>query len=200
MIWHTLKSCLCKVCIVLIMEFWTLQKYDSIHVDGAIHHNTSITNTQTHVTARQWKSGTLCLCLFEMMLRTQCYAKQALNIHHSYYLVFGQRFRAYELPFSRLQVWEISAKWNSDSVKQGETYRCTFTCNSEVLLSIAMNDVNRTLNSLTMKMARTQKVALFYHYITMCYQYIYYYLIAKHYLKNKKQKCGSSVYLLKFSK
>ncbi len=63
-----------------------------------------------------------------------------------------------------------------------------------------MNDVNRTLNSLTMKMARTQKVALFYHYITMCYQCIYYYLIAKHYLKNKKQKCGSSVYLLKFSK
>lgn len=103
------------------MGFWTLQKYDSIHVDyWAIHHSTSINTdscagTHTHVTDHGIKISV-------NFWLTKCYAKQAL-INHCYYFFFfffGQLFRAYQLPFSQLQVWEISAKWNSDSVKQGK--------------------------------------------------------------------------------
>lgn len=105
------------------MGFWTLQKYDSIHVDyWAIHQSTSINmdscaGTHTHVTDHGIRIS-VSFWLTEMLL-TQCYAKQAL-INHSYYFFFGQLFRTYQLPFSQLQVWEISAKWNSDSVKQGK--------------------------------------------------------------------------------
>lgn len=51
--------------------------------------------------------------------------KNSHQIYITLTVCYGQLFKAYELPFSQLQVWEISAKWNSDSVKQGKN-RCTF--------------------------------------------------------------------------
>lgn len=196
------------------MGFWTLQKYDSIHVDYcAIHHSTSINTdscagAHTHVTDHGIKIS-VSFWLIEMLL-SQCYAKQAL-IHHSYYLFFGQLFRAYQLPFSQLQVWEISAKWNSDSVKQGKNrdihlvFPKQLSSPKQQLKNFKHSYIwfDQYINKNTT--ANTENV---HFVITLLHKYHYYHQKAKPYLTINKTKsikcqtislkrCGSSVYLFR---